>query len=52
MRGKTLHKGLSWQLAIAIAVGISSIVSLLGNRALAQSNIVPDGTLPVGENSV
>jgi len=50
LRGKTLHKGLSWQLAIA--VGISSIVSLLGNRALAQSNIVPDGTLPVGENSV
>ena len=53
LRGKILHKGRCWQLAIAIAVGISSIVSLLGNRAFAQpSNIEPDNTLPVGENSV
>ncbi|NER99913.1 MAG: filamentous hemagglutinin N-terminal domain-containing protein, partial [Symploca sp. SIO1B1] len=56
LRGKTLHKPCSWQrrcwqLALALVVGISGVVSSLGNRALAQSNIVPDGTLPVGENS-
>jgi len=41
-----------WQLAIAVVVGTNSAVALLGNRALAQSNIVPDNTLGAGENSV
>ncbi|NER47891.1 MAG: hypothetical protein F6J92_14590 [Symploca sp. SIO1A3] len=57
LRGKTLHKPCSqqrycWQLTIAVVVGISGVVSSLGNRALAQSNIEPDKTLEVGENSL
>ncbi|NER98585.1 MAG: filamentous hemagglutinin N-terminal domain-containing protein [Symploca sp. SIO1B1] len=40
-----------WQLAMAVALGISGAVILLGNPALAQSNIVPDNTLGAGENS-
>jgi|GEM_PF-4499834 len=57
LRRKTLHKPCRcqhrcWQLAIAVVVGISGVVFSLGNRALAQSNIVPDNTLEVGENSL
>ncbi len=38
-----------WQLGITL--GISGVVALAGNSALAQSNIVPDNTLGVGQNS-
>ncbi|NEQ65472.1 MAG: filamentous hemagglutinin N-terminal domain-containing protein [Symploca sp. SIO2D2] len=37
---------------MAVALGISGAVILLENRALAQSNIVPDNTLGAGENSI
>jgi filamentous hemagglutinin family protein len=34
-----------WQLRIALALGISSVLAIKSDRALTQSQIVPDGTL-------
>jgi len=58
LRGKILHKPWGWrrrcwQLALAVVVGISSAVALLGNRALAQQmDIEPDNTLGDVEKSL
>ncbi len=46
---KNASKFISWQLLIAL--GITGTLTLVGSSALAQSNIVPDNTLGVGENS-
>jgi len=50
LRKLMFSQGWFWQLGIAL--GVTSAVALSGNQALAQSNIVPDNTLGVGENSV
>ena len=39
-------------LRLGIALGMSGVVTLAGNCAWAQSNIVPDNTLGIGENSI
>ncbi len=41
-----------WCRQLGIVLGVSSVVIFSGNPALAQSNIVPDNTLGVGENSI
>ena len=46
-----LRKLVGWG-QLALALGMSSVVTLGGNCAFAQSNIVPDNTLGVGENSM
>ncbi len=40
-----------WQLGIALVFGISGAIATVGDRSLAQSNIVPDSTLG-NENSI
>ncbi|NEP11701.1 MAG: filamentous hemagglutinin N-terminal domain-containing protein [Symploca sp. SIO2C1] len=52
---ENVRKPINWQRRcwqLGITLGMSGLVALAGNPALAQSNIVPDNTLGAGENSI